>query len=146
MTTSTGIRGNEDILATFAIDPAPAVDFHGDIKKMEIESSDKDDNDLTFQEAAGGDTKDYTVKVTAITSLDPTSFWRWCWDNAGSEVEVVYGPRGNAVASADKPHFLMTCKVPGKPAISQEAKRTKDRGEFEMELEVLTGPTLDEGA
>lgn len=144
MTTSTGIRGNEDILAEFTVGEGPAVDFHGDIKKVEIAYADKDDADLTFEEAASGATQDATVKVTSIASLDATSFWRWCWDNAGAEVELLYGPRGNAVASAEKPHFAMTIKVPGKPAVSQEAKRTKERSEFEMEFEVLTGPDLVE--
>lgn len=144
MTTSTGIRGNEDIVAKFTLDPNPAIDFHGDIKNVEIEHADKDDADLTFEEAASGDTQDSIVKVTAISSLDPTSFWRWCWDNAGAEVEFVWGPRGNAVPTEDKPHFEMIVKIPGKPGISQEAKRTKERGDFEIELEVIEGPELIE--
>jgi hypothetical protein len=144
-TVPTGIRGNEGLVAKFTLG-ATTTEFDGDIKAFNIESENKDDSDLTFLEAASGDSKDYTVKVTALQSTEATSFWRYLWDNPGEEFTVVYGPHGNAVASASQPHFLMTLKADGKPPIGGEAKRGKDRYSFDYEFEVTAGPTLDDGA
>lgn len=144
-TVPTGIRGNEGLLAKFTLG-AVTTEFDGDIKKFQIASEDKDDSDLTFLEASTGDSKDYTVVTTALQSTDATSFWRYLWDNPGTEFTVVYGPHGNAVATADQPHFLMTLKSDGKPGIGVEAKRGKERGDFDYTFEVTSGPTLDDGA
>lgn len=147
MTTSTGIRGNAGIVAKFTHGADPAKEFDGDVKAFTIDSEDKDDSDLTFEEAASGDSKDYKVTVTALQSTAALSFWRFLWDNAGEEVAVVYGPHGNALPTADQPHFLMTLKCPsGKPKLGGEAKRAKDRYDFDTEFEVTSGPTLDDGA
>lgn len=135
-----GIRGNAGLLFTY-----DGNGYDGNVKAVRIKSSDKDDSDLTFLEAASGDTKDYQLAVTAIQSTAVGSLWRTLWENPGDEVPVVYGPHGNAVATADKPHFLMTVKANGRPEIGGEAKRSKDRGEFEYEFEVTAGPTLDDG-
>ena len=122
-----------------------AVDYSGNIKEAAIESADKDDSDLTFAEAIAGDTKDYSVKLKAIASTAVGSLWRFLWDNPGDEFTFVYGPNGNAVATADKPHFLMTLKSDGRPPIASTARRGKQREEFEVTLEVTEGPTLDDG-
>lgn len=137
--TSEGIRGNAGIVLTLDGDP-----YDGDAKSVVIDSDDKDDSDLTFLEATNGDTKDYKVTVTAIQSTEAGSFWRLLWDNPGAEFETVYGPHGNAVATADKPHFGMTLKANGRPKIGVDAKRAKDRGDFDYEMEVTEGPTLIE--
>lgn len=144
MTVSNPIRGNAGLLATFKISGGadPANDFSGDLKAVNITSDDKDDSDLTFEEAAQGETKDYTLEVTALQSTAAGSFWRFLWDNPGGEFDVVYGPHGNAVPSTEQPHFSMTVKASGKPQIGGEAKRAKDRYSFDYELEVLTGPEL----
>lgn len=145
-TTHEGIRGNVGLVAKFAMGANPAEEFDGDIKAFNIESEDKDDSDLTFLEAASGETKDYTVTVTAIQSTAVGSFWRLLWDNPGEEFAVTYGPHGNAAPTVDKPHFLMTLKNSGRPTIGGEAKRGKDRNDFEHEFEVTSGPTMDDGA
>jgi hypothetical protein len=146
MTVHTGVRGNTGVVAKFAIPPAAAIDYGGDVRKIEMSSDDKDDSDLTFEEASSGDTKDYTAKVTALFSTEVGSFWRLLWDNPGTEFTVTWGPHGNAVPSADEPHFTMTLKADGKPPFSQEARRGKQRETFDYELEVTAGPVLDDGA
>lgn len=136
------VKGNAGLVAKIAVPPAAALDYDGDIKKVEINPEDKDDSDLTFLEAATGDSKDYTVKITALLSLEAGSFWKLLWDNPALELTFTYGPYGNAVPSASKPHFLMTIKTNGKPPVSSEARRTKERQDFEYECEVTAGPTL----
>ena len=93
MTVSTGLRGNAG--AYFTLE---ATDYSGDLKTITISSEDKDDSDLTFEEAASGDTKAYTLSITAIQSTAAGSLWRYLWENAGAEIAAVYGPHANAVA------------------------------------------------
>lgn len=137
MTVNTGIRGNAGLMAEF-----DGMDYSGDIKAIRLVSEDKDDSDLTFEEAAQGETKDYRLAVTAIQSTEVGSFWRLLWDGPGSEFDVVYAPHGNAIASATQPHFTFTAKATGRPEIGGEAKRAKERFSFDYELEVLTAITL----
>lgn len=146
MTVHAGITGNKGLVAKFAIPPAATVEYDGDIKNFRITSEDKDDTDLTFAEAASGDTKDFSVVVTAIQSTEAGSFWMLLWENPGTEFTVIYGPHGNAVASETQPHFLMTLQADGKPEIGGEARRGKDRNDFEYTFEVTSGPTLDDGS
>lgn len=139
------IVGNVGIVATLALGVAAAVDYSDNIKEVKIGSEDKDDSDLTFAEAIAGDTKDYTVTLKSIASTAVGSLWRLLWDNPGAEFAFVYGPHGNAVPTADKPHFLMTLKADGRPPVGNTAKRAKTREEFEVTLEVTDGPVLDDG-
>lgn len=140
------VVGNVGLIAKIGLGLAAPVDFSNNIKEVKIDPEDKDDSDLTFAEAAEGETKDYTVTLKAIASTAVGSLWRLLWDNPGAEFSFVYGPHGNAVATADKPHFLMTLKSDGRPPIGNAARRAKDREEFEVTLEVTDGPTLDDGA
>jgi len=145
---SAPVRGNAGILAKFTLDDVGAVakDFDNDIKALTVEGEDKDDSDLTFAEAAAGETTVSSVAITAIQSTAVGSFWRYCWDNPGKAATLVYAPHGNAVATADKPHFLMEVKLGPRPKIGTEATVAKDRADFEVALEVTDGPTLDDGA
>lgn len=138
--THEGIRGNTGIVATF-----DAVPHDGDVKAMRIGGDDKDDADLTFLEAASGESKDHTLIVTALQSTAAASFWRMVWDDPAGEWAVVYGPHGNAVPTADKPHFNMTVKAKGRPEVGNEASLGKTRQSFEYTFEVTAGPTLDTG-
>lgn len=140
------IVGNKGIVAKIAVGVGATVDYDGNIKEIKIGSDDKSDSDLTFAEAINGDTKDYKVTIKALASTAVGSFWRLLWDNPGEELAVTYGPHGNAVATADKPHFLFTAKADGRPEVGNTARRTKEREEFEVTLEITDGPTLDDGA
>lgn len=139
---SAAVRGNTGIIATFKPTAGPAKEFFQDIKALEFQGEEMDDSDLTFAEVAGGDVQADTVAITAIQSTIATSFWRFCWDHAGEEVELDYGPHGNAIATADKPHFYAKVKMGLRPNIGGEAKRDKERNSFETTLEVIEGPIL----
>lgn len=140
ITASEAIRGNAGILLKL-----DAVEFSQDVKAVNLIPEDRDDADVTFAEAAAGDVAITNVNVTAIQSTKAGSLWRHLWDNPGDEVAVTYAPHGNAVASADKPHFLMTVKLGNRPALGGEARRAKDRYDFDTTWEVLDGPTLEDG-
>lgn len=140
------LRGNSGLFLTMQIDSETAFAADGDVKSCEITSDDKDDSDLTFAEAAQGDTKDYNVELTAIQSTATGSLWRLLWENPGQEFACVYGPHGNATATAEKPHFLFTAKSDGRPGLGGEARRTKEGQEFEYVLAVTSDIVMDEGA
>ena len=138
VTAPEAIRGNSGIYLT-----VDGTDYSANVKAFTVAGEDADDSDLTFAEAASGGAQVDTVTGTAIQSTAAASLWRYLWENPGQEVPVVYGPHGNAVVSADKPHFLMTVKLGVRPSIGGEARRTKERNDFEFSWEVIDGPTLD---
>ncbi len=136
-----GLRGNSGIVASFDGDP-----MDGDVKAMRLTTEDKDDSDLTFLEAASGETKDYQLTVTAIQSTAAGSFWRMVWDDPGGEFAVIYGPHGNALPTVEKPHFTFTVKATGRPEIGKEASLSKTRADFEYVFDVTSSIELDDGA
>ncbi len=138
------LRGNQGLYATAQIGAGPELELDADLKNVQITSEDKDESDLTFREAVEGDVKDFAVTLAGVQDTTEGSLWRLLWENPGATIEFVYGPGGNAAATEDDPHFMMTLKNGGKPIIGGAAARTKTRFEFEHELEVLDGPHLIE--
>lgn len=138
------LRGNQGLYCTAQLDTDPAIELDADLKNVQITSEDKDESDLTFREAMEGDVKDFSLVFTGVQDTKAGSLWRLFWDNPGAEMEIVYGPGGNAVATEDDPHFGMTIKNGGKPIVGGAAARAKTRYEFEHTCEVLDGPHLIE--
>lgn len=136
MATSGRIRGNINPIFTLKLGAAAAVSYSDDLKKVSLTSEDKDDSDLTFAEAAAGLAKDWTVTLTGVTSWDAGALYAYLWDNPGATWVLVYGPYGNATATATKPHYSITVTNSGKPGFEAEAKSPKDLTgvEFEHEL------------
>lgn len=146
MSVPAALRGNTGLFLTLQKGVDPAKSFGDEVKSCILQGENPDDSDLTFLEASTGGAQADKVAVKSIQSTVAASLWRFLWDNPGQEVAVVYGPHGNAVATADKPHFLMTVKLGIRPAIGGDARRTKERQDFETEWEVIDGPTIDDGA
>lgn len=142
MATSTRLRGKTGLVLTFKVGAATAVAYGDDVKSWELTSDDADDKDLTFYEASQGLTAEFTLALTAISSTDTGSLWRFFWDNPGKDITVIVGPHGNAVPSATKPHFSFVANTGRKPAISNEARTTNEGAEFEQELSVVGDVTL----
>lgn len=147
---STPVRGNSGIVFTLAKHvagvPGAAVAYDDDAKNVRITTEDKDDSDLTFAEAAQGAVKDFQITVTALQDTENGSLWRALWEGPGDTFDFVYGPHGNAVPTATKPHFTGTVVATGQPEIGVEASRDKTRGDFEYTFDVTVGPVLDDGA
>lgn len=146
--TSRRLRGNANPIFTLKLGDAAAAAYNEDLKTTELAWEDKDDSDLTFSEAAAGLLQDGTLTVGAVTSTDVDSFWRWCWDHPGQDVEVVWGPHGNALPTEDKPHFVGTASTTGKPPLANEAKSPKDKtgADFEIDFVFSTDVLIVDGA
>lgn len=137
------IRGNDGAYLTLKLTVDPAAELDGHVKKVELSNEDKDD--VTLAEVQQGLTKLHKLKVTGIPDLTDGSLWRLLHDNPSGSFDVVYGPYGNAVASASKPHVKGTIKANGKPQLAQEARTSRQREEFEYEFEFDGEYELDEG-
>lgn len=135
MATSNRLKGKEGFYLSLKNGSDAAFTAAGDdVKSWEITSDDRDDSDLTFWEAAQGQVKDYTLTLTGIVSFDDGSLWRYLWDNPGAEVNVVLGPKGNAVHAAGKPVFTFTANTGAKPTLANEARTSNEGAEFEHDL------------
>jgi hypothetical protein len=143
MATSSRLKGKEGFYLSLKVGAGTAFVAGGDdTKSWEITSDDKDDSDLTFWEAAQGQVKDYTLKLTGIVSFDVASLWMFLWANPGADVEVKLGPKGNSVAAAGKPLLTFTANTGGKPVLQNEARTSNEGAEFEHELVASTDLTL----
>lgn len=139
----TELRGNSGTYLTLKIDAGTAVEYSDDLKVCRITNEDKDD--VTFGEVKRGEVSDAVLTFTAIIATATGRLWRFIWENAGKEVDVVYGAHGNETATDDKPHMIGTVKLPRKPELGSEASVESGRAEFEYEAPFTTGPLIDEG-
>lgn len=141
MTAPAAIQGN---LGSYLM--IDGVEYDTDALGTRITWADKDESDLTFEEALAGDTKDGTFEVTFLQALAASTLWRKIFDAPGDSYPVVWGPRGNAVPTAGEPHLLFTIKANGKPEIGNQARFSKQRENTAYPFEITTDVTLDDGA
>lgn len=111
-------------------------DYWADMSSVELSPGDKDDNVLTFADAASGATSEWTLKGKAIQSTDAGSLWDFIWENAGKEIAFILAPHGNKTASTAQPHFTGKVKIGKRPPISVEAGEDKGMT-FEFEWKVI---------
>jgi hypothetical protein len=67
------------------------------------------------------------------------------WTGAGSEETFIYAPHGNAAASADKPHFTGTVRLPARGAFQLGGEASAD-GTFAFDgvrMDIVGDVTLD---
>lgn len=97
---------------------------------------------LTFADALAGLNRQYFILVTSIQSTSVGSFWRLVWDNVpGTLLSFTLRPHGNAVATAEQPHFTVQVKLGPKPDLGGEAGIQVTQT-FETRLEVEGVPLL----
>ena len=141
MAVPTRLKGNQGFFFSLKKGSSAAVTFD-DVKSYELTWEDKDTGDVTFTEALAGVGQNPALSVTAVTSFDAGSLFKYLWDNSGSDVTVTFAPKGNATTAADKPVFTFTAKIPGKPGLSNEAAAGAD-GETGAEFEFTLNGTTD---
>lgn len=135
MATSARIYGNHGIILTLKKGTGTPTAVGDDCKGVRISGEDKDSSDITFAEAADGAVQNPVVKLKFVQSTATASLHQFLFDNQGEVVELVYGPHGNATASATQAHFKVTdVKIEGIPEIGGDA--TKDTTGFETEVEL----------
>lgn len=138
------IKGNKLPVLTLG---SPGATFAADVISYSIENEEADSDVITFEDAASGGSRQYFLRGSAIQSTESASFWRYVWENSGqSDVAYTIAPHGNAVASADQPHFVGTLSIGAKPAIGGEASTSSSSAfTFDYEFEIDGTPSMDEG-
>lgn len=105
-----------------------------------MDNEDADSDAITFAELADGDALQWFFAITAVSDYGADSFWTFCWDHAGEDVDFVFKPYGNDTASASQPHFTGTATVNKKPPVGGEAGSVFT---FETRFEIQGTPVRD---
>lgn len=103
-----------------------------------LEHEEADGDAVTFAELAAGDAVQWYFTVNATSDYGTGSWWAFCWDQSGQDVDFVFKPYGNENPSASQPHFTGTATVVSKPPIGGTAG---DVFTFESRLDVTGTPT-----
>ena len=122
---------------SFTVD---GTEFNADGTSVLMDSEDADTDGLTFAELANGTPQQWFFQITALQDYAADTFWRMLWDNAGSEVAFVFGPKGSVVA-AGKPTFTGTLTIPRKPPVGGDAGTTWT---YDLRLDIDGEPVLDD--
>lgn len=142
---STRIRGNKKPQLTLG---TPGTDHSADVISWTIENDEADADVVTFEDAANGGGRQFYLRGSAIQSTQSAAFWRYVWENSGeTEVPYTIAPHGNAVPTADEPHFVGTLTIGPKPTIGGEASASATSAfSFDYEFAIDGEPTMDTGA
>lgn len=82
-----------------------------DVSTVTINSEETDSDFVSFAAAATGGGRTYKLGLTLAQDAAAGSLWSQIWDSAGSEVDVVVRPYGNATPTASQPHFEGTVVI-----------------------------------
>lgn len=82
-----------------------------EVSKAVITSAAAETDFVSFEDAANGGGRTYGLNVIATQDASTASLWSEVWDNAGQDIPVTVRPYGNAVASAEQPHFTGTVTI-----------------------------------
>lgn len=106
-----------------------------------LENEEADGGYTTFADVAAGGARQWFITIESLTATDATSWWRFLWDNTGTEVTFTFAPHGNTtVTDADEPIFTGTAVVGAKPPIGGAAG---EEWNFEYRLDLVGEPTMD---
>ncbi|MBP2522799.1 hypothetical protein [Rhodococcus sp. PvP104] len=127
---------NGKLKSIFALKVGTA-DFSTDIVSFDLNSDEADADSQTFAEYNAGANRVWTLSVTAAWDGGSVgSLHDYLWTNAGAQASFEVQPL-NGVASADKPRYTGTLRIPTKPNISVEAGSDST---FEYDFELVGEP------
>lgn len=110
-------------------------EYMQDIKEAVLSSDEKDNDDATFAETAGGVGADFTLKITAIQSLVATSFHQFLWLHSGETLAFKFSPSGNTTPAVGNPVWSGTATLPTPPDVGGAADPKKEkRYTFDVEM------------
>jgi hypothetical protein len=81
------------------------------VSRAVVTSGESDSDFISFADAAAGGARQYNLEFTAVQDTTTGTIWDQIWTAAGTEVDCVLMPYGNAVASATEPHYTFTVVV-----------------------------------
>ena len=87
------------------------VDRSNEVSQAEITSAASDRDFMSFAEARAGGARDYALVMTIAQDHASSTLWDLIWTGAGTLVDGVYAPYGNAAPSVAQPHYAFEAKV-----------------------------------
>lgn len=121
------------------------VEIHAEASAVAMKNEEASSDVTTFADAEEGGARQFYIEGTAVQSTDSDSFWTYVWDHTGETAAFVLRPHGNAVPSADQPHFTGTLTIGAKPDLGGEAGTKKDQT-FAFRFDVDGTPAKDNGS
>ena len=88
---------------------------------VNLTSEEADNDATTFADLAAGGAVQWYFEIEATADYGSSSFWSYCWDNAGTTVTYTYKPYGNSTASPTQPHFTGSVVLGPKPSVGGAA-------------------------
>lgn len=82
----------------------------------------------------------WTLRITAVQSLDAGSLWSLFWEHPNERLPFVYAPAGNEHPTPSDPHFIGEIHIPGRPSVGGAAAIRGDYT-FSAVLDVIREPT-----
>lgn len=87
------------------------VDRSNEVSVANITSNEADSDFMSFAEARSGGSREYALAMTIAQDHASMTLWDLIWTGAGTEVDGVYAPYGNALATVSEPHYTFTAVV-----------------------------------
>jgi hypothetical protein len=113
------------------------------VSRSVVTSAESDSDFVTFADAAAGGARQYRLALTAVQDAATGTIWDTIWSAAGSEIDCVLMPYGNATPSVTEPHYTFTAvvKEPDGDFLGGEANSsTTARFVFEVEWDLTAKP------
>ncbi|CAB4138327.1 hypothetical protein UFOVP332_9 [uncultured Caudovirales phage] len=110
-------------------------DYACDANLVQLTLDDAPGDVQTFCEVRVGG--QWSLQLDGITSGESTSLYRLLWDNFGTEVAFSVQPQGNAVATAEAPHYEGTVVFDQLPPLALVSNET---AVFSVTLQVKNTP------
>jgi hypothetical protein len=119
-------------------------DVTAQVSTCVIKAAETDSDFVSFADAAAGGGREYTLALTFVQDPTAGTLWDQVWAHAGEEVPALVRPYGNAVASADQPHWSCTAIIsePDGDLLGGEADASpSNRFVTEVEWKLAAKPT-----
>ena len=100
-----------------------AVEFSAQLTNARLAPTDSDSDTVTFADAAAGGSKDWHLQATAVQDAAAGTLWTKVFDESGTTVPYTLIPYGNAIPTAEQPHFegMVTIGAPDGDFLGGEA-------------------------
>lgn len=86
-------------------------EYSAELTNARFSSGEGENDTLTFADARKGGSREITFNFTAVQDVTNESLWSQIFEHAGDTVPLTYMPYGNAVPTAEQPHFTNTVTI-----------------------------------
>jgi hypothetical protein len=128
-----------------AVVKVAGTDYASQITNHGLTNEESNGGTLTIWEAASGSKRKHHFTASAVQDLQFGSFWRFCRDNVGVEVPVVYKPYGDEAPTVQRPYLEFNAKVSAPPTVGGQPAIDGDYFTFDIDWVLTSAPKLNDG-